>query len=940
TVAADTPPGEYMITATSTVNDSKKGNATITVTATPAINSVSVSPNTASMLQGGIKQFAALVDAVGGAATTVTWKSSDAKVSVDSTGKVTVAADTPPGEYMITATSTVNDSKKGNATITVTAAPAINSVSVSPNTASMIQGGIKQFAALVDAVGGAATTVTWKSSDAKVSVDSTGKVTVAADTPPGEYMVTATSTVNDSKKGNATITVTAALTYKIAPITDQSLTALIQGYDPGTQETRLVTITNSGTGDLLNLSVTLSGTNANDFVTTQPSSNLTSGIATNLNIHVKDDLPAGTYKAMVTIAADHLTPVTFMVTQAVNLPDAPANPQNLVAASGDRQATLSWNAVADATQYRIYVATDPSQLSTAEVASVTSSTYNVQNLTNGTTYYFVVKSENSGGLSAASNQVSATPSAIAQSPTNVTAVAGDGQAVITFTAPLDNGGSPITGYEVTVSPGNVVLIGTASPITITGLTNGTSYTFTLKAINRTGKSAASAESNAVIPKASSSDNGNPEPSQPSVPTTPAGPITGVDILVNGKVENLGTSTTSKRNDQSVRTISIDQKKLEDKLATEGQGAVVTIPVSAKADVVIGELNGEMVKIMESKQAVVVIKTDQATFTIPAQQIQIAALADKLGKAIALQDINVHIEIASPTADTLKVVENSAVKGTFTLVVPPLDFTIRATHGNTSVEVSKFNIYMERLIAIPDGVDPNKITTGVVIDPDGTVRHVPTKLVTIEGKYYAQINSLTNSTYSVVWHPIEFLDVAKHWAKDAVNDMGSRMVIDGTGGGLFSPDRDIIRAEFAAILVRGLGLKPEDSLTTFSDVKTSDWFSSAINTAYGYQLIEGFEDGTFRPTDKITREQAMVILSRAMMITGLKEKLPAQSADEALRSFGDASNISGWAHSSVADSVWAGLVSGRSEAELAPKAFMTRAEVATIILRLLQTSNLI
>ncbi|NQX63727.1 Ig-like domain-containing protein, partial [Paenibacillus qinlingensis] len=210
TVAADTTPGNYTITATSTVDSSKKGTATITVTASPAINSVTVSPSTASVAQGGIKQLTATVDAVGGAATTVTWTSNNAKVTVDSAGEVTVAADATPGNYTITATSTVDSSKKGTATITVTASPAINSVTVNPSTASVAQGGSKQLTATVDAVGGAATTVTWTSSNAKVTVDSAGEVTIAADATPGNYTITATSTEDSSKKGTATITVTAS----------------------------------------------------------------------------------------------------------------------------------------------------------------------------------------------------------------------------------------------------------------------------------------------------------------------------------------------------------------------------------------------------------------------------------------------------------------------------------------------------------------------------------------------------------------------------------------------------------------------------------------------------------------------------------------------------------------------------------------------------------
>jgi len=158
--------------------------------------------------------------------------------------------------------------------------------------------------------------------------------------------------------------------------------------------------------------------------------------------------------------------------------------------------------------------------------------------------------------------------------------------------------------------------------------------------------------------------------------------------------------------------------------------------------------------------------------------------------------------------------------------------------------------------------------------------------------------------------------------------------------LFSPDRDITRAEFAAILVRGLGLKPESGVVPFSDVKATDWYSDAIQTAYAYRLIDGYNDGTFRPMEEITREQAMTILSKAMTITGLKVKPAAQSADTTLAPFEDAASVSVWAQSSVADNVQAGIVSGRSAATLAPKAYMTRAEVAVIVQKLLQKSDLI
>ncbi|OKP88191.1 hypothetical protein A3844_08860 [Paenibacillus helianthi] len=438
--------------------------------------------------------------------------------------------------------------------------------------------------------------------------------------------------------------------------------------------------------------------------------------------------------------------------------------------------------------------------------------------------------------------------------------------------------------------------------------------------------------------APSTDPGNTNSNTGGTPSGTGG-ITEVIVLVNGKQENAGTATTTTTGTVKTTTIAVDPSKLQAKLDTEGKGAVVTIPVSQDSNIFVGELNGQMIKNMENVSSTLVLQTNNASYILPAKEINIGAMAQQFGTGVKLEDIKLKITIGETSTTMSQVITGAASRGGFTLIAPSLDFTITGTYGNSTVEISRFNAYVERTVALPAGIDPKRITTGIVVDPDGTVRHVPTKIILKDGKYYAEINSLTNSSYSVVWHPMTFADVENHWAKDAVNDMGSRMVVNGVNETTFNPNSDITRAEFAAIIVRGLGLKLGKGKTAFADVPADAWYAGAVETASEFGLITGFEDGTFRPDAKITREQAMNIIAKAMKPTGLADRTGAADAASVLASFKDAGSVGDWAKDSLALAVKAGLISGRSGNKLEAKSNVTRAEVAVLIQRLLQKSDL-
>ncbi|WP_051280375.1 S-layer homology domain-containing protein, partial [Anaerovorax odorimutans] len=527
-------------------------------------------------------------------------------------------------------------------------------------------------------------------------------------------------------------------------------------------------------------------------------------------------------------------------------------------------------------------------------------------------------------------------------PLNVTVVAGNAQVTVSFSTPTDNGGTPITKYIVTSDPAGIIAEGTSSPITVTGLTNGTAYTFKVKAVNSVGTGSESAASATVTPHVSSSggsSGGSSGRSGGGSTSTESGAT--ATVLVNGKSETVAESTTSKEGEKTVTTVVVNEAKLEEKMRGQGDNYVITIPVSKSSDVVVGQLNGQIVKNMEEKEAVLEIKTKNVTYSIPAAQIDISSASEQIGSEIQLKDIVVSLRVAEPAEKTLKVVQSTADKNSYQIVVQPVQFEISCTNEGKTVDVSRFNSYVERMVAIPTEVDPSKITTGIVLNVDGTFSHVPTQIVAVDGKYYAKINSLTNSTYSVIWSPKTFKDVENHWSKEAVNDMGSRLIANGTDSENFSPNRNITRAEFASILVKGLGLmRTGTGKDIFEDVSKNNWYYDAVSIAYENGLVSGVTKKEFNPAEQITREQAMVMVARAMKLTGIKYNLTEEEINKQLSKFMDSDLASSYAESSIAACIETGLVSGKSDTKVAPKDYITRAEVAATIERLLQKSGLI
>ncbi|NIK75030.1 hypothetical protein FHS15_000128 [Paenibacillus castaneae] len=384
------------------------------------------------------------------------------------------------------------------------------------------------------------------------------------------------------------------------------------------------------------------------------------------------------------------------------------------------------------------------------------------------------------------------------------------------------------------------------------------------------------------------------------------------------------------------------KPVRDKLLEAiGNGHLtLSFPMKGAVDTLDFQLDAELVKRMQDKDVTLEIETDIGKYILSPNAIDLAGLSKQF-PGINLKDIQLTIKVAKPAETYMKLAEQVEKKEGAKAIGELAEFSITANASGRTEEIRQLASFVRREIPLPDGVTERGVTTAVVIEPNGSARHVPTSLQVHEGRYYAQISSITNSVYVLISNSRTFKDTTKHWASDAINDLASRLIVSGDGNGNFKPSSDMTRAEVAAILVKALGLttvKQERSL--FSDVSVNDWYYDALHTANQYGLISGYGNERFGPKDKTTREQAMVIIAKAMMLAGLDSAPNESEMKHLLGSFKDSAKASAWAKEGIAWTVKSGVITGQKADLLAPKANMTRAEFAVAIRRLLQKAEFI
>ncbi len=168
----------------------------------------------------------------------------------------------------------------------------------------------------------------------------------------------------------------------------------------------------------------------------------------------------------------------------------------------------------------------------------------------------------------------------------------------------------------------------------------------------------------------------------------------------------------------------------------------------------------------------------------------------------------------------------------------------------------------------------------------------------------------------------------HWAHETIDQMTINGYIKGYEDGTFKPDQNITRAEFSALVYRILGLEEAEDGVLYDDT-VGHWAEDIIATMSlpeGYGMLRGYGDGNFGPNDLITREQAVAIIARA------KSAVWVEATEGAKDVFTDAEDISWWFDGEMDAAVANGLITGYEDGSYKPLNYTTRAEACVLLAR--------
>ena len=359
-------------------------------------------------------------------------------------------------------------------------------------------------------------------------------------------------------------------------------------------------------------------------------------------------------------------------------------------------------------------------------------------------------------------------------------------------------------------------------------------------------------------------------------------------------------------DQSTSTYTTTVTRENNTSNGGGGGSTITTPPSINNTV--NSTNGELT--LPTGKSGVVSLGDEIVISIPAGA-SLRELILSITKVWNTGNLLINKEILASSVFGIQtnISENFSKSVTLNLLFNPT--TVKS---NQTVAVYYYNEVKKEWEHIEGGkILGNRVT----VDVDHLAKIAVLVVDKATGK---PVTGQTTDMISIV------TDISGHWAEASITQVVNSGIVKGYIDGTFRPNTKVTRAEFSVMLMNALNSQGEVSELTFTDQsKIGAWAQTAIAQAVQAGIIQGYQDGTFRPNAAMTRSEMAVMISNALKLS--IESKPSTD-------FADDQDIPSWAKSAVVAMKKQGLIEGSDMNEFNPNAQTSRAEAVTVLLRTL------
>lgn len=293
-----------------------------------------------------------------------------------------------------------------------------------------------------------------------------------------------------------------------------------------------------------------------------------------------------------------------------------------------------------------------------------------------------------------------------------------------------------------------------------------------------------------------------------------------------------------------------------------------------------------------------------------------------------------IGIEKTSGELLTHAQEQARNGAYQLIGVPITFKLFAQSEGVNTR------QLEELGTIVlSSTSSNPIPTAVLkFLSNGEPSPILATMMIDDQSYQIQVSQYGSGTYTIIHKQPAFTDISG-WSVTAIDQLASMLILNGVNETTFEPTRAITRAEFASLISKALGLVKTSGSMMYTDIAVEAWYSDAIATVAELGFMNGYPDGSFRPAQQITREEAIVIVARVFGYLGSSNTLSASDVESILSGYSDQAQISSWSREHIALAVAEGIIMG-DNGKLSVKDQITREQIAVIIVRLLERAEMI